>query len=272
MTNLRKRCFIILLLFMFSMLGKGYASAPLTIDTTLNGQRVILKFTSKPVKGTILLLQGWNFPPTDWCQHSNICSLALEKGYNLVLPDMGKSIYHAQTFKETRVDWLKYPTRKWLVDSLIPKLQLSAGLFDKKAQNFVIGLSTGARGAVLVAMDCPLLFKGVAALSGDYNQVIMPNDNLCKGYYGVYSKFKDRWKTVDNPANRILDLKVPIYLGHGLKDKVVPSSQTILFYKELKKANPTLKIKLSTPQKEHNYDFWANEVDAIFLFLESAQK
>jgi S-formylglutathione hydrolase FrmB len=261
------KLFVILFLTLGFMLVKNVsASEVVIIDTSFCGHRVLLEFTNKPVKGTILLLQGWNFPPNDWCQHSDICTQALERGYNLVMPDMGKSIYHSQTFKETRVDWLKYPTRKWLVDSLIPQLQIKAGLFVGK-ENFVIGLSTGARGAVLVAMDRPDLFKGVAALSGDYDQTTMPNDNLCKGYYGNYKRFKKRWKTIDNPYSRIIDLKTPIYLGHGLKDKVVPYAQTILFYKELKKRKPTLKTMLSTPENEHNYQFWANEVDSIFTFF-----
>jgi S-formylglutathione hydrolase FrmB len=239
-------------------------------DTTIeiNQHKVLLKFTNQPVKGTILLLQGWNFPPTDWCNHSNICQLALEKGYNLVMPDMGKSIYHSQVYKETRVDWLKYPTRKWLVDSVFIFVQNKYGLLNKNESNFVIGLSTGARGAVLVAMDCPTLFKGVAALSGDYDQTLIPTDNLCKGYYGEFSKFKTRWRTVDNLIYRIKDLKTPIYLGHGLNDKVVPSAQTILFYNKLLKANPTLKVKLNTPEKEHNYQFWAKELISIFEFFE----
>lgn len=264
----RKLSIFLLFTFMLISLKSGFTQNVVIIDTTLNGHRVVIEFTSKSVKGTILLLQGWNFPPEDWCEHSKVCRLALEKGYNLVMPDMGKSIYHANTFKETRADWLKYPTRKWLIDSLIMQLQAKNGLFDVKEQNYIIGLSTGARGAILVAMDCPDLFKGVAALSGDYNQITMPNDNLYKGYYGNYSKFKKRWKTVDNPFNRIADLKTPVYLGHGLKDKVIPSSQTILFYKELKRKNPALKVKLSTPEKEHNYQFWAGEVDALFDFFE----
>mgnify|MGYP000886282993 CR=1 FL=1 len=253
--------------FMLISLKSSFTQNAVTIDTTLSGHRVIIELTSKPAKGTILLLQGWNFPPESWCEHSSVCNLALEKGYNLVMPDMGKSIYHANTFKETRTDWLKYPTRKWLTDSLIVQLQAKNGLFDLKEENYIIGLSTGARGAVLVAMDCPNVFKGVAALSGDYNQTTMPNDNLCKGYYGSYFTFKKRWETVDNPFNRIADLRTPIYLGHGLKDKVVPSSQTILFYNELKRKSPALKVKLSTPEKEHSYQFWADEVDAIFDFF-----
>jgi len=239
-------------------------------DSTLyvDGHKVLLKYSPNPVRGTIVLLQGWNFPATDWCLHTNICDIALKKGYNLIMPEMGKSIFHSVTFKETRSDWRRFPTRKWLVDTLFVYLYNHFGLLNITQRNYVIGLSTGARGAVLVAMDCPFLFKGVAALSGDYNQLALPQDNLCVGYYGSFYKNKIRWKTVDNPFFQVEKLKTPIYLGHGIDDKVVPCSQTIEFYNQIKKKCPLLKVKLNTPKKGHNYQFWGTEVVAIFDFLE----
>lgn len=259
-----KRIGLLVLMFV------GVATVKCASDTSIvvDGHKVLIQYTSKTVKGTILLLHGWNFPPNDWCAHTDICTKALDRGYNLVMPDMGKSIYHSVVYKETRVDWLKFPTRRWLVDTLFLFLQKEFHVLDSSAQNFIVGLSTGARGAVLVAMDCPRLFSGVAALSGDYDQTKMSGDNLCKGYYGVYAKFKSRWKQVDNPTTRIRELVVPIYLGHGLKDKVVPVSQTVLFYKELRKKSPNLKMKLSTPLKYHDYQYWAFEVDSIFQFFD----
>lgn len=258
-----KRIGFLVLAFLGVTTGKSASDTSIVV----NGHKIVMQFTSKPVKGTVLLLQGWNFPPNDWCVHTDICSKLLDKGYHLVMPDMGKSIYHSAVFKETRTDWLKFPTRRWLVDTLFVKLQKDFQLLDSAQQNFVIGLSTGARGAVLVAMDCPRLFVGVAALSGDYDQTKMPGDNLCKGYYGVFAKFKSRWKQVDNPTTRIRELVIPIYLGHGSGDKVVPVSQTIQFYKELRRQCPKLKTRLSTPVKNHDYQYWASEVDSILRFF-----
>lgn len=248
----------------------GFAANENLKDTTLylNGHKVMLKFTPNSVRGSIVLLQGWNFPATDWCLHTNICDIALNKGYNLIMPEMGKSIFHSKTFKETRPDWKKFPTRKWLIDTLFVYLYNHFELLNITQRNYIIGLSTGARGAVLVAMDCPFLFKGVVALSGDYNQLALPQDNLCVGYYGNYNKNKIRWKTVDNPFSEIEKLKTPIYLGHGVDDKTVPCAQTIQFYNQIKKKCPLLKAKLNTPKKGHNYQFWGSEVTAFFDFLE----
>ena len=268
--NFFRYTFLFLILQVFCFFSVS-GSELKTKDTTiiLNGQNTLLSFTSKPVIGTILLLQGWNFPPTDWCQRTDICEVALEKGYNIVMPDMGKSMYHSQVFKETRKDWLKYPTRKWLVDSLMEYLKNEFNLFEESKRNFIVGLSTGARGAVLIAMDCPKLFKGVAALSGDYNQLDMLNDNLAIGFYGAYNYHKERWRVIDNPYTDVSKLKTPIYLAHGLDDRVVPSSQTIKFYKALVKKNPILKIKLHLPKLKHDYLFWKSEVVNIFIFFDS---
>jgi len=238
-------------------------------DTTLiiDNQKVILKICQQKKKGTFILLPGWNFPADGWCNNTDICSKILESGYCIVLPEMGKSVYQEKNYPETRPEWRVYPTRRWFTDTLIPLLQDKYSLLESNENNYIIGLSTGARGVALVLLDFPDLFKGAAALSGDYNQVKMPSDNLMTGYYGSYNKFKDRWEKTDNPVSRIKEYKTPIYLGHGKLDKVVPPAQTIMFYDSLKKYHPDLKIKLNMPDAQHNYDYWGSEVDSIFKFF-----
>jgi dienelactone hydrolase len=230
-------------------------------------QKVLLKICKLQKKGTFILLPGWNFPADGWCDNTDICSKILESGYCIVLPEMGKSVYQETNYAETRAEWRTYPTRGWLSDTLVPLLQQKYSLLLKNENNYIIGLSTGARGVALVLLDFPDLFKGAAALSGDYNQVTMPADNLMTGFYGSYYKFKDRWKNTDNPVSRIKEYKTPIYLGHGKLDKVVPTEQTKMFYDSLKKYHPDLKIKLNMPDAQHDYDYWGSEVDNIFKFF-----
>jgi dienelactone hydrolase len=238
-------------------------------DTVLNidKQKVFLKICKQKKKGTFILLPGWNFPADGWCDNTDICSKILESGYCIVLPEMGKSIYQEKNYPETRPEWRVYPTRGWLSDTLLPMLQEKYSLLLKDENNYIIGLSTGARGVALMLLDFPDLFKGAAALSGDYNQVTMSADNLMTGFYGSYYKFKDRWKNTDNPISRIKEFKTPIYLGHGKLDKVVSPEQTKMFYDSLKKYHPDLKIKLSTPDSQHNYEYWGSEVANIFKFF-----
>ena len=239
-------------------------------DTVLyiNNRKVLIKTPGTHKKlGTFLVLHGWNLPPDDWCTKTTLCEKVTDGGYFLVLPDMGKSIYQERMFPETRIDWRSCPTRKWLTDTLVPFLQKNYSLFLENENNFIVGLSTGARGVVLVVLDLPKLFRGAAALSGDYNQSNMTKDKLITGYFGPYKKFRSRWDNKDNASFRINDFQTPIYLGHGISDKVVPPDQTKVFYAILVKAHPLLKIKLNMPKAGHNYLYWGSEVDNILQFF-----
>jgi dienelactone hydrolase len=239
-------------------------------DTILiiNNHKVFINVCNKHKKGTFILLPGWNFPADDWCNKTTLCQKIIEQDYCIVMPDMGKSVYQKKNFPETRHEWRIYPTREWLSDTLIPLLQNKYSLLLKNENNYIVGLSTGARGVALVLLDYPDLFKGAAALSGDYDQLKMPNDNLMTGFYGTINNFRKRWENTDNPISRIKEYNTPIYLGHGKLDKVVPPEQTVMFYDSLKKYHPGLKIKLNMPNTQHNYNYWGSEVDSILKFLE----
>jgi len=234
----------------------------------LNNRKVYVKISKNEIRGTFLLLHGWNLPATDWCDKTVLCQKLLNKGFNIVMPDMGKSVYQKNNFPQTRIDWKHYPTRLWLSDTLIPFLQNNYSLLLKNENNYLVGLSTGARGVALLLLDYPELFKGAAVLSGDYSQEKLQNDNLMTGYYGAYNKYKDRWLNIDNPVKRVGEFKTPIYLGHGKLDKVVPPSQTKMFYDSLKKYHPNLKIKLNMPDAQHDYKYWGSEVDNILVFFD----
>ena len=223
--------------------------------------------------GSILALHGWNLPYTDWCDKTTLCKEALSQGYIVVLPEMGKSNYNEKIYPETRKDWTKYPTRKWLIDTLLVFLQNEYQIFLNDQSNYVLGLSTGGRGAVLVALDRPDIFNAVACLSGDFDQTQLPEDNLYRGFYGAFSKFEERWKKMDNVITNIQNFKVPIYLGHGLLDDVTSVLQSNLFYDSLQLYHPKLRSLLHIDSAaKHDYDYWNSEVDAMLNFFQSEQE
>jgi dienelactone hydrolase len=227
---------------------------------------------SANIKGNLLILQGWSFPKDDWCKKSSLCKKALEQGYRLIMPEMGKSTYSSKLYPQTLAQWRKYPTLKWLTDSLIPHLQKEYCIMQPSQSNFVVGLSTGARGAGLVVLNMPDLFKAAAALSGDFDQRKIPYDRIMTGFYGSIAAFPKRWAGEDNMVVNIKKFKTPFYLGHGKLDKVCPPSQTQLFYNELKKAHPNLKVVLSMPTwAAHNYKYWDYEVDKFLKFFAERQ-
>ncbi len=221
----------------------------------------------KSILGSIVVLPGWNLSVLDWCTKTTFCKKALEQGYILIMPEMAKSIYSYKLFPETRKDWLVYATRQWFIDTLITYFQTNYKLLLPGQKNYVLGLSTGARGAALLCLDCPGIFMKGACLSGDYDQTQMPQDNLMTGYYGPYAKYSSRWTGKDNVVYRFKELSIPIYLGHGKADQVVPCSQTIQFADSLKKYKPNLLTLHLDNKAGHTYPYWDSEVDNVLGFF-----
>lgn len=218
--------------------------------------------------GNIVLLPGWNYSSLDWCTKTSFCEKARTLGFDLILVDMKKSVYASERYRETRGDMRKYATRRWFKDTLIPSLQQDFKLLMVGENNFVLGLSTGGRGSSLLCLDLPNVFKKGASLSGDYNQVSIPKDNLMRIFYGAYHSHKSRWSGVDNVVYEIDRFKVPFYIGHGLQDKVCPPQQSIEFYDSLRVHQPELEVELHIDSTaKHDYDYWGSEVDNVLGFF-----
>jgi len=222
---------------------------------------------SKKINATVLVLNGWNFPRDDWQKKTRILKMGNEKGFRLLFPEMGKTLYESEYFPETTLKWSTTPGGKWAREFLIPAFQEN-GIFSKSEKNFVMGLSTGGRGAAILGLSRPEIFSAAASISGDFDQVAMPKDRLMTSTYGKYEENKERWETIDNIHRNASAWKIPIYLGHGQKDKVVPFLQTKNFYLKLKELHPNLKIVFNDPKDaEHDYKYWDSEVESIFQFF-----
>ena len=153
-------------------------------------------------------------------------------------------------------------------DEMIPFIQDNFALLLAEQPNFTLGLSTGARGATLLALDMPELFNGCAALSGDYDQSAFPKDNLYIGFYGQMSQFKERWNIDDNIITAIDKLQVPMYVGHGTKDKVVAIEHSDIFV-EAMKARGKEHIYHIDSTAGHTYSYWNSEVRPMLDYFGS---
>lgn len=216
-------------------------------------------------RGTILVLQGWNFPNTSWSDSSNLELLASESGFALVMPEMGKSIYHKRNYPQTRKDWKRYPTRTWLVDTVIADLQTRYKLFLPEQNNFVMGLSTGGRGAFIIAQENSGIFSGGASLSGDYDQSAFPGDNLYRGFFGTNPA---GWSEDENPMSFVKSWSVPMYFAHGESDSVV-SVKHQLILEEIKKEHNNAPGWIFRIEEDagHDYHFWGQQVESIINFF-----
>lgn len=228
-----------------------------------------ISYPEKSNNACLLLLHGWNLPSGQWCEKSSICSLALAKGFTLIIPDFGKSTYHWQTYPETLEKYRQYPTRKWMNETYIVHLQKQFKLLIAGQNNFVAGLSTGGRGAALFALELPGVFRAAACLSADFDQSKLLNEPINTGYYGKYESFPERWKGKDNIYLRAKEFKTPVILIHGQLDKMCPAAQSNDFYKELKRLHPDNKSELIIDASGgHSYHLWSKYTSNLLRFFE----
>lgn len=253
-------------------LEKAYSEeVRLFADTTIyvsnldDSIEVLIDYPEYRSRGTIILLPGWNFSNTDWCDSTDLCTQLSNEGFVVVLPDMKKSIYAWNRYPQTRKDWYKMPTRRWFMDTLIPSLK-SLQLLNYQEINGLIGLSTGARGALLLGIEGKGLFSHLVCLSGDYDQNKFPKDNLYKGYYGSIEEHPECYIGIENPIDRLSTFKGKMLILHGAQDEVVNVEHSRRLIVKLKEINADYKY-VEIPNAKHNYTFWGNESNRIIDFL-----
>jgi S-formylglutathione hydrolase FrmB len=248
----------------------------------------------------LLLLPGWNYADTQWCTRTRVCDEAVKRGYDVMLVEMGKSVYMDSLYPQMRADYRLHPTRTWLWDSVLKPLQRRSYFTDQgiphepmKAVNghvyyksmqlpipcFVMGLSTGARGALLLALEHAEAFQGCAGLSGDYNPLLMKTDNLMINCLGKYEAVPWRWRGSNNIQLRINELRVPCYLAHGEADNVVPVQQSQQLFdadEDVRRSagssfkRSTMKLVLGK-NGSHNYAFWGEQGLRALDFFEEIE-
>lgn len=228
---------------------------------------VSVRYPSAEARGNLLLLHGWNLPPQQWCEKTGFCKTALDSGFVLIIPSLGKTTYHYEQYPETISKYRIWPTRKWMYDTLLTHLQNNFSVLQSGQNNFVAGISTGGRGASLFALENPEIFNACAALSADFDQTKIPDEPINNGYYGSFKKFPKRWAGRDNIYNRAGEFRVPIFIAHGKKDAVCPFSQSESFYKKLVSTGKAEVEFFSDPDGGHDYFFWEKTSDKMIRFF-----
>lgn len=224
--------------------------------------------TPTTIKGYLLFLHGWNLPADEMCENTTFCQSFLDSGYVLVFPDFGKTTYQWENYSQTKKSYLKYPTRRWILDTFIVHLQTEFKLFVPGQRNFVFGVSTGGRGAALVALENPDIFKAAACLSADFDHAALKDEPINNGYYGSIKLFPERWTGKDNIHNRAVEFEAGLFLAHGQKDKICPVSQTINFDAELARIHSKIKVKtVIDPQGDHTYNWWGKQILPVIEFF-----
>ena len=258
----------------------GYCQGKLLLDSSNKTDTLLTFYYSKrpvPVKinyadsakASILVLPGWNLKATEWCEKTKLCDKAKKQGFDLIFVEMQRSVYLKEYYPQTKQDYKSYPTRTWLMDSVVIPL-VEVNEINNSNPIFVMGLSTGGRGAAILALEYPAIFSGAASLSGDFNPILQKDDALMINSLGPYSKFQELWNGDNNISKRAKEFIVPLYIGHGQQDKVCPLIQSTDFVKVLKTTNPGLKVVSNFPANYgHTYAYWDSEVDSILSFFKA---
>lgn len=253
------------IIILLSFLASFFSGVPKGKENRLflSDIKVVVWESDHIENGDILVLPGYNFSPDYLLQTSDLKELAQRMHFRLIIPDMGRSIYAGKIYPETRKDLIGCITRVKLLYDLIPSLQKKYKLLTGKS--FILGISTGARGAMLLAEESKL-FNGIAGLSGDYDQTTDIHDKLITSWYGPYQKFPDRWKNCDNPLNAAKKITIPVYLAHGNKDKVVNCQHSLLLYKKLQQEKRQVEF-IQEEEEGHDFRFWNKHIPLAMEFF-----
>ena len=188
-------------------------------------------------RGTVILLHGWDLSPLSWCDQTSFCNELLSMGYHVIIPDMGKSVYASQYYPETVKTMAMYPQLPFVLDTLLPFLQDSIHILNNSHNNFLIGYSMGARGALAIAENTENIFSRLVLISGEYDQTLIPEDNILTMYFGSYKQFPERWEGKDNLLRNIDKLNIPVLILHGQNDDVISAIQSDTLAKVLENKN-----------------------------------
>jgi pimeloyl-ACP methyl ester carboxylesterase len=237
------------------------------IKRNSHSMKIEIKVPSE-IKGYLLFLHGWNLPATEVCTKSKFCQQFLDCGYVLIFPDFGKTSYQWENYPQTKKSYLKYPTRHWIQDTFLTHLQNQFGVLKEGERNFVFGVSTGGRGAALLALENPKIFKAAACLSADFDHSKLQDEPINNGFYGSIKLYPERWKGKDNIHNRANEFQTALFLAHGVKDNVCPVSQTVNFDAELKLKNTRITYKtIIDPLGDHTYNWWGKQILPVIDFF-----
>jgi len=226
---------------------------------------------------TLIVLHGYAQNLRDWEKNTPIETYANQHDFILVCPDMGRSMYESRFYPETTSAWNRVPGSLFIGKILLQYIRQTFNIAYERERTGIFGLSTGGRGALLVAALYNRDFGATAGLSGDYDPQSMTEDRLLTGVYGKYEENKERWKNDDNIMKLSPDLKgMPVFLSHGGKDSVVPRGQSVILAMKLKQLQRKYGgyeiIYSEKKHHSHNWRYWRSILPELMDFFNQALK
>ncbi len=233
------------------------------------------KYEGSSSARTLIVLHGYRQQPSDWENGTPVTEYADRYGFVLVCPAMSTTLYESKYFPETVNRWAPLPGGVFISKTLIEFLRKNFGLAKKRDTTGIFGVSTGARGALLLAAQHRKIFGAAAGLSGDYDSESIKNDRLLISVYGYYESNRERWEEEVNILRLAENLKkTPVFLGHGTRDAVVPPPQTKLLVDrliQLADEKGGYELVVDTEKSNgagHDWKYWGSLVPEVFSFFD----
>ncbi|MBP7735003.1 MAG: prolyl oligopeptidase family serine peptidase [Spirochaetes bacterium] len=224
---------------------------------------------------TLIVLHGYRQQPSDWENGTPVTEYADRYGFVLACPAMTTTLYESRYFPETVNRWAPQPGGVFISKTLIEFLKKNFGLAKDRGTTGIFGISTGARGAVLLAAQHRKIFGAAAGLSGDYDSESIKNDRLLISVYGYYESNKERWEEEVNIIKLAENLKkTPVFLGHGTNDGVVPPPQTTMLADRLMQLAADkggYEVVVDSEKSKgagHDWKYWGSLVPEVFAFFD----
>lgn len=221
---------------------------------------------------TVILLPPRGRGITEWEHNSSAAKFANLYRLALVCPDTGKSVYESSFYPETTEKWSPVPAGKWIVSTLVPYMRDQFALCPSGETTAVVGVETGARGALLLAAKNPDMFSFAGGLSGPYDITVL-NSSAYAQVYGPKRQFHERWVKDDNIIALSPALKNTfVYIVHGKRDESVQidhSQLVAMRLGQLRKQNSSkYPYRYVERNKTHGWDFWNSELAEMFKTID----
>lgn len=268
-----------------SLINPGRWLKNIAVETEHEGQKSAAKiqifFPVNYIQGkkirTIIALHSYDSNEREYENNSSIESYANKYNLVIVCPSMGKSLYENSFYPETNYKWNVIPGGKFTGETLIKFLNKNYDLALTKNSTGIMGLTTGAYGALSVAARYNDKFQAAAGLSGFYDPTTIQRPGIIEAVYGSYKNHADRWEkeaSVITIAEKLSGISVFLYHGTG-GDAFHPGQSRMLAIriKSLQKSSGAYSVTYRENKNGYQgWTYWKRQIPEIMEFMDQHLK
>lgn len=268
-----------------SFINPGRWLKNIIVDTEYEGQKshakiqifFPLSYVQEEKIRTVIALHSYDSNEREYENNSSIESYANKYNLVIVCPSMGKTIYENSFYPETSCKWNVIPGGKFTGETLINFLNKNYNLALTKNSTGIMGLTTGAYGALSVAARYNNKFQAAAGLSGFYDSTTIQRPRIIEAVYGSYKNHTDRWEkeaSVIAIAEKLAG--IPVFLYHGTGGDIFNPGQSRMLaikIKSLQKSSNAYSVTYRENKSGYQgWIYWKRQIPEIMEFMDQNLK